>query len=531
MRLHVNKQDVIELEEIEDNAVTTSYGRQFNIQVGEDSARLSNLVNTAVRTHFEMPDSSRLSEGGRATKAAADKVRPAIFREQDSRLLRVVYKEMAVRFADGVSRDMQRKILNKFGLAVRVRSNFDSKQFVVYDPEGHIHAHKVVEISNELTQMEEIETASPNFVSEFPREAPPTPAASQWHLNFRSAQGHHQDADVKIRDAWKHTLGSPQVVVAVLDDGVDVEHPNLRDNIVSRPDPNDPRDLFGRDFFISDDEHPEHFNPKPKLFRYPYHRMQGNDIHGTPCAGVVASSGRVDKIFGAAPRCKILPIKVFHADDLASELRVADAIRYGALFADVLSCSWSGPRSAFIESAIAHAASGSSELKRGLLGTPVFCATGNGSSNLVSHPAKYPDAIAVGATTDQARIADYSNYGPEVWVSAPSSGGTVGIMTTDVSYPNRGFNTGSHSAGGADGLHTNDFGGTSSATPLVAGIAALMMSIGQELDLASIKEILRDTSDKIGTGYSGTPPHSEEYGFGRINAGAAIDAVLAYVNA
>jgi len=529
MKLHLNKHETLELEEIEDNAESTRHGRQFNIQVGEDSARLSNLVNAAVRTHFEMPDAGRLSEGGRETVAAADKVRPAIFREQDSQLLRVVYKEIAVRFSDETGRDTQKKILEKYGLAIRRKSNFDSRQVVVYDPAGDIHAHRVVEISNDLVQLDEIDAASPNFVSEFPREATPTPAVSQWHLHFRAGQGHEPEADVRIRDAWKHTEGSPQVVVAVLDDGVDVEHPNLRDNIVSRPDPSEPRDLVGRDFFISDDEHPEHFDPRPKLFRFPYDRMTGNDIHGTPCAGVAASSGRLGKIFGASPKSKILPVKVFHADDLASESRVAEAILYAAHFADILSCSWSGPRSSLIEAALTRAAAGSAGLRRGNLGTPVFCATGNGYANQVAYPAASPNAIAVGATTDQASIAGYSNAGPEVWVSAPSSGGTDGIMTTDVSYPNRGFNTGLHSAGGADGFHTNSFGGTSSATPLVAGVAALMLSVGPDIDLATIREILRDTSDRIGTGYSGTPPHSEEYGFGRVNAGAAVDAVLRHV--
>jgi Subtilase family len=60
---------------------------------------------------------------------------------------------------------------------------------------------------------------------------------------------------------------------------------------------------------------------------------------------------------------------------------------------------------------------------------------------------------------------------------APSSGGAAGIFTTDVSYHNRGFNIGQESTGGADGLHTNSFGGTSSATPLAAGVAALLLSL------------------------------------------------------
>jgi subtilisin family serine protease len=355
------------------------------------------------------------------------------------------------------------------------------------------------------------------------------PSVTQWHLNFRSGTDQIEGSDVDIRTAWRNTMGSPQTVVAVLDDGVDVEHPNLRENIVSRPDPDDPRDLIGRDFFIADDEHPDHFNPRPKRFRYPYYRMAGNDIHGTPCAGVVASSGRIGNIYGAAPYCKILPVKVFHADDLASEDRVADAIIYSGLFADILSCSWSGPNSSIIEAALQEVSDGSMIFRRGSRGTPIFFAAGNDGNNRVSYPASSHYTICVGATTDQAEIAYYSNQGDEVWISAPSSGGNKGITTTDVSYPNRGFNIGESGAGGIDGLHTNSFGGTSSATPLVAGITALLLSVRPDLTIADVKEILKGSADKIGPAgsYSETTGHSIAFGYGRINAGAAIEAALA----
>ena len=95
----------------------------------------------------------------------------------------------------------------------------------------------------------------------------------------------------------------------------------------------------------------------------------------------------------------------------------------------------------------------------------------------MGYPARDKHAIAVGASTDQAKLADYSNVGKEIAFVAPSSGGVRGIYTTDVSIPNRGFNIGDAAAGGADGLHTNDFGGTSSATPLAAGVAALVLSL------------------------------------------------------
>jgi subtilisin family serine protease len=100
-----------------------------------------------------------------------------------------------------------------------------------------------------------------------------------------------------------------------------------------------------------------------------------------------------------------------------------------------------------------------------------------------------------------------------------------GIFTTDVSYPNRGFNVGEVRAGGANGLHTNDFGGTSSATPLAAGVAALILSARPDLSRAQILEVMEQTCDKIASGYDANG-HSNKFGFGRINAGRAVEAAL-----
>ena len=249
--------------------------------------------------------------------------------------------------------------------------------------------------------------------------------------------------------------------------------------------------------------------------------MPGNDIDGTPCAGVAAASGHADGVRGAAPKARILPVKVFHADDLAVS-RVANAIRYASRFADILSCSWSGPASPDIELALEEAGAG-----RGGKGCPVFCTTGNDNSK-VAYPARSKFAIAVGASTDKERRADYSNHGPQVSLVAPSNGGANGIFTSDVSIANRGFNIGNENAGGADGLHTNDFGGTSSATPLAAGVAALVLSANTKLTRGELRAILEETADKSGpAGSYNSKGHSADFGFGRVNAAKAVSVALA----
>jgi subtilisin family serine protease len=100
----------------------------------------------------------------------------------------------------------------------------------------------------------------------------------------------------------------------------------------------------------------------------------------------------------------------------------------------------------------------------------------------------------------------------------------AGIFTTDVSIPNRGFNIGTEESGGTDGLHTNDFGGTSSATPLAAGIGALVLAVQPSLDRVALKELLKEATEKIGQGYDQNG-HSPKFGFGRINAGKAVNLV------
>ncbi len=111
-------------------------------------------------------------------------------------------------------------------------------------------------------------------------------------------------------------------------------------------------------------------------------------------------------------------------------------------------------------------------------------------------PARDPNAIGVGASTDQADLAYYSNVGSEVDFVAPSSGGVLGIFTTDVSVAGRGFNVGRADKGGKDGLCTSEFGGTSSATPLAAGVAALVLSANPKLGSDEVRGILRATATR-----------------------------------
>lgn len=509
------KKEKVELEPLEtelliedDTPIVALRGDTAGGRLGASSS----LLTRASFAFFEM----------NRARPKADKLSPpTAFRDTNSGLLRTVYHEIVIRFTEKCTEKAQKDILAQYGFEVR-RKNTQVKgqpQVVVAHPTHRYRGAELLEISNKWSESPEVIFATPNFVSQYQRQALPRVHKEQWHLKNTGKNGQIKGEDVKAQQAWGKSQGKG-IVIAVLDDGVDIEHPALKGQIWQNPTAN-AKDKNGRDFFVPA-THPEHFNPRPKVFQFPYDVMTGNDIHGTPCAGVIAAKGQ--GVLGIAFAAKILPVKIFHGDALASDERVANAIRYAASHADILSCSWSGGVSADIELALQDAG----KLGRGGKGAAVFCAAGNDARKRVGFPASDPNAIAVGASTDEAKLASYSNSGKEIAFVAPSSGGIKGIFTTDVSYPNRGFNIGTSAQGGKDGRFTNDFGGTSSATPLAAGIGALVLSLAPNLTRQELKDLLQKSTDKIGDASSyDANGHSKEFGFGRLDAQKAATAALA----
>ena len=486
------------------------------------AAMVTGRVMRAAQAFFEVPSKSAAVAPVAKNAKSATKVlvnvleRKTItaYMDRESRLMRILYKEIVLRFKPQVPQKTRNAILRDSGLTLWARNPSIPEQMILSDTAMLHPGAELVRLAAKLSTLDEVAFAAPNFVSQFRRNAPPAaraPSSKQWHLRLVGAP-----------KAWQSTRGKRAITIAVLDDGIDVEHPELRGNVLRNPDPDEPRDLCGRDFYLPDDDR-DHFNPRPKRFRTPFDDVSGNDIHGTPCAGVAV--GRGPHSYGMAPNCRLLPVKIFHADDLASESQVADAIRYAAAFADVISCSWGGAKSPDIEFALQDAR----RIGRKGRGAVVVCATGNDEKKQhVDYPASDPNAIAVGACTDADELASYSNSGAQVCVVAPSSGGSRTIFTTDVSTAGRGFNAGSVAAGGADGLYCNDFGGTSSATPLVAGLCGLLLSLKPEMTTEDVRAALIASAKKIGpaSAYK-TNGHSNKFGYGRIDAAKAVAQVKA----
>lgn len=447
-----------------------------------------------------------LGEAERPASRSSNAPPFSVFWTAETRLLRVTHRDLVIRFSPFVPYARRQAILADGHCKVRRVNPFIPDQLVVFQPEGKSSGVELISLANRWMEMEEVVFAVPSFLSEYQRESPPSVRPEEWHL---------READIRVTAAWRKTVGERSVIVAVLDDGVDLEHPNLAPNLWRNPDPT-ALDQVGRDF-SQDSAEPAHFNPRPRYFGHPFHALDRNDIHGTPCAGLVAAAGVDGGSVGVAPGCRILPVKIFRGDELTCDEGVANAIRYAALHADILSCSWTGGFNPDVEQALEDAGA----LGRGGRGAAVFCAAGNGQGSPVGFPACDPNAIAVGASTDQGTWADYSNRGPEISVVAPSSGGRRRIFTTDVSLPGRGFSPGE--------LHTDQFGGTSAATAIAAGVAALVLSVHPGLDRWELKSLLERTAEKIGGEYDAWG-HSPELGFGRVDAGRAVEEAARLVS-
>lgn len=412
----------------------------------------------------------------------------------------VLTNEIVVQFAKGRSRAAIRRLCRTRGieLAERVPGLANGWLCRVTAAAG-VNALKV---ANRLVEERHALAAEPNFLRRMARRAgrpfvvPNDPLfPRQWHLDNPGRDGATRGADVKALEAWAVTKGSGRVRIAVIDDGFDLGHPDLsgRGKVVAP-----------YDFGVDDPD------PSPGL----------RDAHGTACAGVATAVGgdRVG-VTGIAPGCRLMPIRL--ALDGLDEGMIARAFRWAAdRGADVVSCSWGPadgtgvrePLPLVVKAAIDRAVARG---RRGR-GCVVCWAAGNGDESVdLDGYASYPKVIAVAATTDADRRAWYSDYGRAISVAAPSSGGRHGIWTTDV-RGRRGYN--------AKGDWTGDFGGTSAACPLVAGVAGLVLSVNPRLTAAEVRGILEATAEKVdrrGGRYDGRG-WSPYYGWGRVDAGRAV---------
>jgi subtilase family protein len=320
-------------------------------------------------------------------------------------------------------------------------------------------------------------------------EVPNDPSyAEQWHLSNDGSGSGVVGADVRAEDAWAISTGDPSVVIAILDSGVEITHPDLAPNIwhnvgetlngVDDDGNGFIDDLDGWDFFHDDGD------------------VTGPLTHGTQVAGFV--SARPNDGFGVAglaggwsdtPGCRVMAVPV--GDSFPDSSVIDDAILYAIdNGARIINLSLSVPSNLGIDLALADAV---------LQDVLVVAASGNNGS-FVTYPASHPDVMAVAATSNDDTVASFSGPGPEVEIAAPGDS----VLST------------SGTSGTATGV------GTSFASPLVCAAAGLLFSRLPALSALEARAILIATAVDIEA-----PGPDFDSGAGRLDAAAALELLEA----
>jgi hypothetical protein len=409
--------------------------------------------------------------------------------------------EILVRWLPGTSLQTIAAIELEHGLVLRESIDYTTNPGRVYAlPHGK--SLDAMAITREIHDTGLVEFAIPDFsLTRILYGTPPNDPefSKQWHLHSTGQGGAKVDADVDALEAFNITFGDSSVIVAVVDSGMELGHPDLEI-------------LPGTDVLDNDN------NPAAEDFLFGLL----SENHSTAVGGVATARGNNGQgVVGACPDCPVLPIRflsdwnIFNPPSVQDE---ADAFNFAVNNgAAVINNSWgpaaaSAPLPASTRAAIDNAAANG----RGGLGTLVFFAAGNSNANASGIGyCSYEKTICVAASNDQNKRSSYSNFGAPIDICAPSNGGvTSGIWTTD-RLGSIGYSTGNY---------TGAFGGTSSASPLAAGVAALVISANPSLTWSAVRQILWDTADKIDLagGTYGPNGKSIYFGYGKVNAFAAV---------
>ena len=334
-----------------------------------------------------------------------------------------------------------------------------------------------VKIKKELENINDIELVEFSYRKSINLTPNDANYYNQWaHNNISQAGGFvgTPGCDIASENAWDVTTGSDEVVIAILDTGVN-NHPEFNGRL-----------LQGYDFIDNDT------NPS-----------DGNG-HGTACAGISAAEGNNSVgVAGICWDCLILPVKIMSDDGFGEDTEIADGVVWSSdNDADIISMSLGGGAYvSYFDNAIDYAVNN---------GTIVFAASGNDDANYISYPSAYENCISIGALSPCNERKTYnscdgenfwgSNYGTGLDFVAP------GVLIHTTSYT---------------GGYTSNFNGTSSACPHAAGIAGLILSVDPGLSPDGIKTIMEISSVDIGiNGYD------LETGHGRLNAFNALATIV-----
>lgn len=430
--------------------------------------------------------------------------------DPDSNTLVLYTENIFIKFHDQVETKTCESILAENNLKIKQKPDYARNTYFVSAPENT--GLRIFELAESLLSKKEVELCHPELIR---KRSLKKIHQKQWHLKATTINAITVNASVKADRAHKLSTGE-NIIIALIDDGFDIDHPEF----------NQPgKVVHSRDVSSNSND------PRPK---------NSYNNHGTACAGVATASGI--KASGVSPSSVLMPVRL--SANLGS-MDEATAFKWAADHgADIISCSW-GPEDGnwsdpddpvhftdvglpdstrlAMDYAVAQGRNGK--------GCIITFAAGNGNEDCgFDGYASHDKVMAVSACNDTGKRCVYSDFGDNIWCSFPSSDFgyspfnhpdplTTGIYTTD-RQGKAGYN--------ADGDYTDDFGGTSSSCPGVAGTAALILSANPELTWLEVREIIKETSDKIDKsgGKYDSKGHSKYYGYGRVNAEKAVKKAL-----
>lgn len=426
------------------------------------SLALSTLMCACQSAVGTLP-SARLNQASTRSKASLNRVAIRVQNPQQT----VLPGEIVLRYQPGVAAQSRDLTLQSLGLQ-RVRS--------LGNPELGLELVKLRQGENTaaalqaLSKNPQIAYAEPNYVVSIPRIQPhevlPPFQGQALYPNDPMYNQQYAHRVSSSEAGLRKQKGSEKVAIAIIDTGVDLQHPDLAAKI-----------LPGYDAVDKDDQ-----------------ALDGHG-HGTHCAGIAAAiTNNEVGVAGFAPQVGIIPVRVLDNNGSGSSADVAEGILWAADHgAQVISMSLgSYSESQAKEDAVKYA------LNHEIV---VVAAMGNDGNKRKIYPAAQPGVIAVGSTDSRDKRSYFSNYGSWISVSAPGSS----ILSTFPTY-------------GGEGM--KDYGsisGTSMATPAVAGVAAMIRSEFPNFKAKEVRAQLEWGTDDLGT-----PGYDEFYGHGRINLAKAL---------
>lgn len=372
-------------------------------------------------------------------------------------------------------------------------------QFRVRAADSGLHRKlQTLQMIRALRQRPDVKSADPNFIRRISAAANDPQFALQWHYFL-----------INLPQAWDVTTGSASVIVAVVDSGVLLNHPDLQGRLTAGFD-------FIRNPDISGDGDGIDSNPDDPGDKSP----GGSTFHGTHVAGTIAAAtNNAQGVAGVTHATQIMPLRALGIGGLGTEFDVLQAVRYAAGLAN--DSGTLPPQKAAIIN-LSLGGSGFSQAAQDVFTAAraqdliVVASAGNESSTAPSYPAAYDGVVSVSAVDINANLAWYSNSGPTIDLAAPG-GDTTADLNGDA-FPDGVLSTCGDDTSVPIRFAYCFFQGTSMASPHAAGVAALMKAIFPALTPDAFDQLL------INGLLTGAAGRDDQFGYGQIDAFLAVAA-------